>query len=443
MLNGKAVVCDISTTPVKPRLTFKSTILSSRGQNMRQIIGESNSLLVTPGSDSHLVTSPSSSPLLPAEILALILRWDRCEEIEAWREMVNTMVSCSLVSKAWYEAARAVLFQDIRLYNLESLRLLLRTVRERFGGHCPAHALHLSYPWLYLGPREHVMEFRALASEFVACCSKLRHIEGHNGTLNFSSETSLPEYPHLKKLTVSSQYLHLLAPLLHRACNLKSFEVRWGCSGDKLLEHCSPPPSFNLSTLSISQTELSASECKWLFALSFQSIESLEVDDVDVSLCYLAEIIGGFVKNLYIRRADRDFIGSRGIKIISLSGFTSLRRFCVDEWDPRWALVGDNLPSSLETFAIPFCMKVVTNVVNLLRSNWQPSLQSLDVYGIPLDVHESPLGAYESPYYELRPLDFLQSLQLMDRWLRDELQRVCVARGIRSNWLTIQNDTGN
>lgn len=397
------------------------------------------SSLVEPGSDSYLVTLPSSSRFLPAEILALILRWDRCEERDAWREMANIMLSCSLVSKAWYEAARVVLFKDIRICEVESLRLLLRTVRESFGGHCPTHVLHLSYPWLYLarGSREQVKEFRTLATEFVACCPELRHMEGHNGILNFSSDTSLPEYPHLKKLAVSSQYLHLLAPLLHRARNLMSFEMRRGRSDDKLLEHCSPPPGFNLSTLTISQPELSASECKWLFASSFQSIESLEVEDVGVSLGYLAEVIGGSVKNLYIRRTVMDFIGSRGIRTMTLSGFTSLRRFRVDEWDPRWELVGDNLPSSLETLAIPFSMPVViTNVVKLLRSNWQPSLQSLDIW-IPLDVYENP--------YELRsPLDFLQFSQSMDRWLRDALQRVCAARGIQPNWLTIpRNDTRN
>lgn len=413
---------------------------------MRQMIVESNipSSLLEPGSDSHLVTSPSSSPFLPAEILALILRWDRCGGRKAWRKMANIMLSCSLVSKAWYEAARVVLFKDIRLCEVESVRLLLRTVRESFGGHCPAHVLHLSYPWLHLRLLEKVHEFRTLATEFVACCPELRHIEGHNGTLNFSSDTSLPEYPHLKKLTVSSQYLHLLAPLLHRARNLKSFEMCQGRSDDTLLEHCSPPPGFNLSTLTIPHTELSASECKWLFASSFQSIESLEVKDVGVSLGYLAEVIGGSVKNLYIRRAAMNFIGSRGIKIMTLSGFTSLRRFRVDEWDPRWELVGDNLPSSLETLAIPFSMGVITNVMKLLRSNWQPSLQSLDVSEILLDVSEILMDAYEGPYESDSPLDFLQSSQSMDHWLRDELQRVCAARGIQPNWLPVpRNDTRN
>ncbi|KAG1849929.1 hypothetical protein DFJ58DRAFT_447313 [Suillus subalutaceus] len=139
--------------------------------NIRQITGEGddNPSLVEPGS-GHPVTSPS--PFLPAEILALILqsRSKRCEDRKAWRKIVNVLLSCSLVSRAWYEAARAVLYQDIRLFRVNSVRLLLCTVRERFGGHCPTHTLQFMHPEPHQCNKKQPEEHATLAGEIVACC---------------------------------------------------------------------------------------------------------------------------------------------------------------------------------------------------------------------------------------------------------------------------------
>src|SRR5882757_6899762 len=160
-----------------------------------------------------LITSPP--PLLPVEILEQILQpqWKRCEDSHTWKEMANTMLSCSLASRTLYAIARANLYNDVRLPSrLKSLRLFLRTVRESFGGHCPAHAFHFMQA-LPLDRREQAKEY---AMEIISCCTELRYLEinGACHPLQFTSGRSLPEYPFLRKLKVSGLDLHFLAPLL-------------------------------------------------------------------------------------------------------------------------------------------------------------------------------------------------------------------------------------
>ncbi|KAG1882750.1 hypothetical protein F4604DRAFT_351384 [Suillus subluteus] len=338
--------------------------------NIRQITGAGNDnpSLVEPGS-GHLVTS--LSPFLPAEILALILqprsKW--YEGRKAWRKIVNVLLSCSLVSRAWYEAARAVLYHDIRLFRINSLRLLLCTVHERFGGHCPTHTLQFMHHEPHRCNKKHPQEHATLAGELVACCPELRYLAGGHGSLCFTSNMSLPEYPYLRELKVFWQNIHTLAPLLSRSCNLESFEIFQGRNGDDLLEHFSLP-RFKLSTLSISRTELSPGLCKWLESGS-QSIECLVVWGIGASLGHLAKVIGGSVKNVHVKI----MVNSDSETISALSGFAGLRRLRVDgsNLDEERLL---NLQLSLKAFTFSENVPSMRTVLALLHTNWQPSLQS-------------------------------------------------------------------
>ncbi|OJA18083.1 hypothetical protein AZE42_09061, partial [Rhizopogon vesiculosus] len=293
------------------------------------VIGEndsSSSMSPLEGLETKQDLVTSHLPLLPVEILDQILQpqWKQCEDINTWREMANVMLSCSLTSRTLHTIARACLYNDIRLYRHNSLCLFLRTVRESFGGHCPAHALH----FVQVLPSDHhwwAKQYAMLAEEIISCCTELRYLEfnGARDFRQFTSGRSLPEYPFLKKLEVSDLSLHFLAPLLPRFRNLESFEVlRCDSRCDLVKEHL--PPSFKLLTLSISHTRLSRDQCKWLFASSSQSIESLEVHGADESLGPLADVMGGFVKKLHTSHFhDRQVI-------------------------PRFR---DNMQSSLKTFA--------------------------------------------------------------------------------------------
>ncbi|KAG1818550.1 uncharacterized protein BJ212DRAFT_1346187 [Suillus subaureus] len=379
--------------------------------NIRQITGEGNDIssVVQPGS-RHPVTS--LSPFLPAEILALILqpRWKRCEDRKTWKKIVNVLLSCSLVSRAWCQAARVVLYQDIRLFRSNSLRLLLCTVRERFGGHCPTHTLQ----FMDRSMRQSKVH-TTLAAEIVACCPELRYLAGEYGSLCFTSNMSLPEYPYLRGLKVSEQNLHLLAPLLSRLCNLESFEMFQGRDGDDLLEHF-PPPRFKLSTLSISYTELSPGLCKWLESSS-QSIECLVVEGISASLGHLAKVIGGFVKKVHVKTVGFYTINSDLETISSLSGFAGLRRLRVDgQMINKECLL--NLQLSLETLTFSEDFASMRTVLALLRTNWQPSLQSLDVYRMTMSIYYSEEWIAATAEY------------------RGELHSVCAARGLQLNWLS-------
>lgn len=384
--------------------------------NQRQTSGEGsdNPSLVEPGSQ-HPVAS--LSPFLPAEILGLILqpRWKQREDRETWKKIVNVLLSCSLVSRAWYHAARAVLYQDIRLSQVNSLRLLLCTVRERFGGHCPAHTLQFMYRSPHQRNQQQPKEYATLAGEIVACCPGLRYLAGECGSLCFTSNMSLPEYPYLRELKVSGQDLHLLAPLLSRLCNLKSFEVLQSHNGDDLLEHFSPP-RFKLLTLSISQTELSPGLCKWLESSS-QSIERLEVQEIGVSLGHLAKVMGGFVKKVHVKIVVDSIADSDSETISALYGFAGLRRLRVDgsKIDKERLL---DLRLSLETFTFSEDVLSMRTVLTLLHANWQPSLQSLDVYRMPMSIYFSEQWIATAAEY------------------RNELHNACAARGIQLNWLS-------
>ncbi|KAG1842988.1 hypothetical protein DFJ58DRAFT_805196 [Suillus subalutaceus] len=384
--------------------------------NIRQMIGEDNDSpsLVEPGS-GHPVTS--LSPLLPAEILLLILQpgWKRCEDRETWKEIVNVLLSCTLVSRAWYEAARAVLYQDIRLSQVNSLRLFLSTVRERFGGHCSARSLQFMYCSPHRRNKKQPKEYATLAGEIVACCPELRYLAGECGSLCFTNNMSLPEYPYLRELKVSGQNLHLLAPLLSRLCNLKSFEMLQSHNGDDLLEHFSPP-RFKLSTLSISQTELSPGLCKWLESSS-QSIECLEVQEIGVSLSHLAKVIGGFVKKVHVKIVVDSIADSDSETISALFGFAGLRRLRVDGSKINKERLLD-LRLSLETFTFSEDILSMRTVLALLHVNWQPSLQSLNVYRMPMSIYFSEQWIATAAEY------------------RDVLHSVCAARGIQLNWLS-------
>ncbi|OJA13122.1 hypothetical protein AZE42_07520 [Rhizopogon vesiculosus] len=147
--------------------------------------------------------------------------------------------------------------------------------------------------------------------------------------LRFTCGTFISEYPRLKKLEVIGLELQFLPPLLHCIRNLESFEVLQ-CDGCNLVgRHL--PPSFKLLIVSISQTMISPSQCKWLFPPSCQSIESLEVQEVSACLTSLANVIGRFVKKLHIKRvvcwttttSDRETVAV-------ISGFVNLRSLRID-----------------------------------------------------------------------------------------------------------------
>ncbi|OJA16050.1 hypothetical protein AZE42_05493 [Rhizopogon vesiculosus] len=386
------------------------------------VIGENdNSSSMSPleGLDTRraqdLVTS--RSPLLPVEILEQILqpRWKRCEDSHTWKEMANVMLSCSLASRTLYAIARANLYNDIRLVpsQLKSLRLFLRTVCEDFGGHCPAQALHFRQgPLAYQHGqgKEHTM----LAEEIISCCTELRYLELEGGrySLQFTSGRSLPEYPYLKKLKVSGLDLHFLAPLLPRLLNLESFEARsCDCSRGLVVLEEHLPPSFKLSTLSISHTRLSRDQCKWLFAPSSQSIESLKVQEVGASLGYLADIMGGFVKKLHI---------SHLYYRQAISGFVNLQSLRIGEFNLHTDTLRDDMQSSLKTFAFNWSRETIEcDVPELLRCSWQPSLQSLDIY-------QSPTVNVENFSHETRQLLIA---------INNNLIEPCAARDIQINWL--------
>ncbi|OAX41403.1 hypothetical protein K503DRAFT_502369 [Rhizopogon vinicolor AM-OR11-026] len=245
--------------------------------------------------------------------------------------------------------------------------------------------------------------------EIISCCTELRYLEinGARHPLQFTSGRSLPEYPFLRKLKVSGLDLHFLAPLLPCLRNLESFEVL-GChsSCDLVKEHL--PPSFKLLTLSISHTELSRDQCKWLFASSSKSIESLNVQEVGASLGSFADVMGSFVKKLHINRLlDRQVI----------SGFANLQSLRIDLYTDS---LRHNVQSPLKTFAFSWSRKAIQhNVPQLLRCNWQPSLQSLDIY-------HSPTVNVENISDETR-----QRLVAINNHLIEP----CAARGIQINWL--------
>ncbi|OAX41404.1 hypothetical protein K503DRAFT_502386 [Rhizopogon vinicolor AM-OR11-026] len=124
---------------------------------------------------------------------------------------------CSAAVSALHTIARAYLYNDIRLYQHNTPHLFLRTVRESFGGHCPAHALHLKCDRLTWG-YEDAEGYSRLAGEIITCCTKLRYLEGDHWGLRYAcaSGSSLPEYPYLKKLKVFSLNFWILPPLLSR-----------------------------------------------------------------------------------------------------------------------------------------------------------------------------------------------------------------------------------
>ncbi|KAG1780535.1 hypothetical protein EV702DRAFT_1194008 [Suillus placidus] len=362
------------------------------------------------------------APLLPAEILSLILirspaQWTP----DAWRENVNVLLSCCHVSKAWGETAREGLYLCIRLSQVESLRLLLRTVHsESFGGHCPARALHFK-PWFSTPPMPHnkqLKKFTTLAGEIVSCCPKLIHLAGDCGPLRFTSTMALPKYPFLTGLKVSGQDLQLLAPLLFYLCNLESFEMHQSYGDGDVLGLCFSPPTFKLSNILISQTYLSLSLCKWLFSSSSESIESLEVQDVGASLCHLIEVIGDFVKKLHIKHIYSEIL-TDSEAIEALSGLAGLRSLRIDG---SWGFKTEpllNLQSSLETFAFSSC--VAHEVQTRLQSGWQPSLQSLDMYYGPF----FSLVSWRSFIDKMR-----ESYEMSGRC---ELAMTCAARGVQLN----------
>lgn len=335
--------------------------------------------------------------------------------------MVDVLLNCSLVSKAWYEAARVVLYQDIRLSRVNSLRLLLCTVRERFGGYCPAHTLQFMYCSPHRLNKKQSKEYATLAGEIVACCPELRYLAGDCGSLYFTSNMPLPKYPYLRELKVSGQDLYLIAPLLSRLCNLESFEMLQSHNGDDLLE-CFSPPHFKLLTLSISQTELSPGLCKWLES-SLKSIKCLEVQEIGMSLCHLAKVIGGLVKEVHVKIMVDSIADSDSETISALFGFAGLRRLRIDGSKINKERLLD-LRLSLETFTFSEDILSMRTVLALLRMNWQPSLRSLDVYRMPMSIYFSEQWIATAAEY------------------RDELHSTCAARGIQLNWLPQKNDTG-
>ncbi|KAG2144203.1 hypothetical protein DEU56DRAFT_790705 [Suillus clintonianus] len=356
----------------------------------------------------------SPSPHLPAEILSLILSRS-FRTTHSFRDVIDVLLSCCLVSKAWCGPAREMLYRSIPLSQLESLCLLLRTVRsESFGGLCPALALHFRPLFPEFPLKKEIRKFATLAGEIVVCCPKLLYLTGDCGLLHFTSTMSHPRYPFLTGLKVYGQDLELLAPLLPHLCNLKTFEMLESYGDSDMLDDCFEPPSFKLSKLSISQTELSPGLCKWLFASSSESVESLKVQEVGSNLQPLIEVMGGSVRELHIKgmvdhETDSD---SEAIKVIS--GLAGLRRLRIDGWDFKTEHLL-NLQSSLETFAFSPYGARVRDVQTLLRSGWQPSLQSLD-------LHVEPFSSVKS-----------WELGSGSRGWQDELTQTCAARGIQLN----------
>ncbi|KAG2144212.1 hypothetical protein DEU56DRAFT_790755 [Suillus clintonianus] len=363
----------------------------------------------------------SPSPRLPAEILSLILSRILPSSVKLWtthllRDFIHVLLSCCLVSKAWCGPAREMLYKSIRLSQLESLYLLLRTVRsESFGGHCPAFALHFRPSFPDFALIKDIRKFATLAGEIVVCCPKLLFLTGDCGLLDFTSTMSYPRYPFLTYLKVSEQNLKFLAPLLPHLCNLKSFEMLQSCGDSDMLNDCFEPPSFKLSKLSISRTKLSPGLCKWLFASSSESVESLKVEEVGSNLQHLIEVMGGSVRELHIKSMFHYETKSDPESIKVISGLAGLRRLRIDGWDFKTEHLL-NLQSSLETFAFSPYVARVRELRTLLQSGWQPSLQSLD-------LHLGPFSSLES----------WGVLERASRQWQDELTQTCAARGIQLN----------
>ncbi|KAG2125609.1 hypothetical protein BD769DRAFT_1388447 [Suillus cothurnatus] len=184
---------------------------------------------------------------------------------------------------------------------------------------------------------------------------------------------SLPEYPYLRELKVSGQNLHLLAPLLSRLCNLESFEMLQSRNGDDLLEHFLPATLQAFNSVDISN----------------KSIECLVVQDVlDTSLGHLAKVIGGSVKEVHVKILVNSIAHGDSETISALSGFAGLRRLRVDgsTFDKECLL---DLQSSLEAFTFSEDISSMRTMLTLLYANWQPSLQSLDVYRMPMSIYYS------------------------------------------------------
>jgi len=170
-------------------------------------------------------------------------------------------------------------------------------------------------------------------------------------------------------------------------------------------------PSFKLLTLSISRASLSRDQCKWLLASSSQSIESLKVQEVGASLASLADVMGGFVKKLHINRLHDPQ---------AISGFVNLQSLRIDEFDLYTDTLRDNMQSSLKTFAFNWSRKTIQhNMPVLLRCNWQPSLQSLDIY--------------HSPTVNVEDVGDKTRQRLVA--INNHLIEPCAARGIQINWL--------
>ncbi|KAG2151476.1 hypothetical protein DEU56DRAFT_778105 [Suillus clintonianus] len=362
----------------------------------------------------------SPSPHLPAEILSLILSKILPSSVKLWtthllRGFTHVLLSCCLVSKAWCGPAREMLYKSIRLSQLKSLPLLLRTVRsESFGGHCPALALHFRPSFPELAVFKEIRQFATLAGEIVVCCPKLLYLTGDCGLLDFTSTMSHPGYPYLTYLQVSGQDLELLAPLLPHLCNLKSFEMIQSCGDSDMLNDCFEPPSFKLSKLSISRTE-SPGLCKWLFASSSESVESLTVQEVGSNLQHLIGVMVASVRELHIKSIYYDESETNSEATEFISGLAGLRRLRIDPWYFKTEHLL-NLQSSLEKFAFSPYGERVRDVQTLLQSGWQPSLQSLD-------LHLKPFSSME---------DWARLIDDSRGW-QDELTQTCAARGIQLN----------
>ncbi|KAG1729367.1 hypothetical protein EDB19DRAFT_121900 [Suillus lakei] len=135
-----------------------------------------------------------------------------------------------------------------------------------------------------------------------------------------------------------------------------------------------PPPSFALSTLSVSHSKLTPSLYKWFFASSVQMVEFLEVHTV-VGASLRGTCLRTLEVELYITSEVDNVLDDETI-IAGLSGFTGLRTRHID----LWGRVNFWVPMYNHRWRHSFTILDICNVASMLESNWQPSLRSADVY---------------------------------------------------------------
>ncbi|KAJ3557913.1 hypothetical protein NM688_g1214 [Phlebia brevispora] len=340
----------------------------------------------------------TAAPPLPTEILAQIFHnnlelysavhseWNDHDNL-LYLEERRTLLSCCLVERSWYSSAIHLLYLGrIHLYSTQSIRLLLRSIRENTQ-------IAFEFRFLRVCGMPSGPDYAEAAKDLIPLCLRVQRLEGSSHALHFRKEISLPIFTELKELTVSDQIFRRLIPLLCRLPSLEALYISWllgvdgheGRPGAPLpnglgASVAEAPPPFHLKTICLKQCRLSALQWKWLLGSSM-SIEYARLQQVDDNSIEIGKIIGTRVKHLHFKGfADASEMGSQELAD-SVSLYTVLTTLHISGQMWPWTELLKNIQSSLDALHISYSNLGIQAVVHALSSGlWQKSLQSVVIH---------------------------------------------------------------